>query len=158
MVFGRCLGPWTFKNELLVWARCYFSEITFFVRPKLFLDRFLDDFGWLWGSFWKPKWNQNGFKKRSNKIMDFGIAPGRALDRQGTPGRSKGRGERPTERGRGEVNLSPKGIGDVGNGERGLLNHWTPQRGWWDSEIEFLGAVGWTETICRAGLKTSSSG
>ena len=56
------------------------------------------------------------------------------LDRfwKGSGPRSGPRGRETTERGRGEVNLSPKGIGDVGNGERGLLNHWTPQRGWWD--------------------------
>ena len=35
---------------------------------------------------------------------------------KGAPATSRGRGERPTERGRGEVNLSPKGIGDEGNG------------------------------------------
>ena len=38
---------------------------------------------------------------------------------KGGCGRSKGRGGRTTERGRGEVNLSPRGHWDVGNGERG---------------------------------------
>ena len=29
-IFGVFLGPWTFNNECLVWARCYFSEIRVF--------------------------------------------------------------------------------------------------------------------------------
>ena len=54
------------------------------------------------------------------------------------PGTSPGGQDRTTERGRGEVN-SPQGdIGDEGNGERGPLNHWTPQRGWWDLELARL--------------------
>ena len=64
--------------------------------------------------------------------MDFGIASGRA---KGGPRRAKARVGKSTERGKGEVNLFPKGIGDVGNGERGLLNHWTPPRGWWDLNL-----------------------
>ena len=71
--------------------------------------------------------------KSMKKLMEPWIAPGRAVGRQRRPAHSKLRGDGSTERGRGEVNLSPKGIGDVGNGEREPLNHWTPQRGWWDS-------------------------
>ena len=78
--------------------------------------------------------SQNGTKmaskidQKNNGFLD------RSWKGSGLP-KSKPRGGKSTERGRGEVNLSPKGIGDLGNGEKGLLNHWTLQRGWWD----FLG-------------------
>ena len=60
------------------------------------------DLGAILGAKLTPKWVQKSFEK----LMDFWIGPGRAL---GGPGRSRGRGDRTTERGRGEGILSPKG-------------------------------------------------
>ena len=96
------------------------------------MDRFVNDFWRFWGPFWEPKWNQTGFKNRSNKKLVFGSLLEGLWGATGGPPTSKVRGDGSTERGRGEVNLSPKGIGNVGNGERGPLNQWTPQRSWWD--------------------------
>ena len=56
--------------------------------------------------------------------MNFLIAPGRGLGRQRRSGHVW-----TTERGRGEVNLSPKGFGDKGFGEGGLLNHLDAPKG-----------------------------
>ena len=78
------LRSWAFKNELLVYARCYFSEI------HLFFVRFI--FGTIFDCFWMvlgailgaktvPKWVQKSIKI----LMDFWIAPGRALGRQRRP-------------------------------------------------------------------------
>ena len=115
-------------------ARCYFSEIHIFVDQHCFWTDFLDDFGRFCGSFREPKWNQNGFKNRSKKMLIFGSLLEGLWDATGGPPRSKLRGDGSTERGRGEVNLSPRGFGDVGMWEmwdRGPLNHGRPE-GWWD--------------------------
>ena len=61
-----------------------FEKFTFF-GPRTYSDIFFDDLGGFGGHL-RSQNGTNMALKIDQKIVDFWIAPGRALDRQGRPG------------------------------------------------------------------------
>ena len=96
------VGVW-FGGGAILQGFTYFSKLSFW-------ERSWDDFELFWEFFWETTCCQKGFKNRLKKLWIFG-APLEALwAAKGGPRRSGPRGRGTTERGRGEVNLSPNWV------------------------------------------------